>query len=246
MMPLLTQCLLDDNGEAWTELWVVFDRTAAGPLRRILTFYDFDQREADAVVMDVWRHLLEDKRKRLASFKGNSQRELKSWLVRIAVNFAHDWICRRLTADRHERVVLSKLTVPDRSGPTEHELTRLEYPLRHGHQWVVIDDAFLMTATVEGREVLDLPIGRTPGWRIRLESDIFGPDDEVYLFYSRLGYLGWRLMVASEVIGDDGESMGTLWFTDEEYLQDVEIDRKAELPCDAASSPTLGVPQASL
>jgi hypothetical protein len=140
----------------------------------------------------------------------------------------------------------SQVAGRDRSGPTEHELTRLEYPLRHGHQWEVIDDAFLMMATVEGREVLDLPIGRTPGWRIRLESDIFGPDDEVYLFYGHLGYLGWRLMVASEVIGDDGESMGTLWFTDEEYLQDVEIDRKAELPCDAASSPTSGVPQASL
>jgi hypothetical protein len=121
-----------------------------------------------------------------------------------------------------------------RIGPMEDELTRLDYPLRHGHQWVVIDDAFLMTATVEGREVLDLPIGRTPGWRVRLESDIFGPEDEVYLFYGRLGYLGWRLMVASEVVGDDGASMGTLWFTDEEYLQDVEIDRKAELPCEAA------------
>jgi hypothetical protein len=121
-----------------------------------------------------------------------------------------------------------------RIGPMEDELTRLDYPLRHGHQWVVIDDAFLMTATVEGREVLDLPIGRTPGWRVRLESDIFGPEDEVYLFYGRLGYLGWRLMVASEVVGDDGASMGTLWFTDEEYLQDVEIDRKAEIPCEAA------------
>ena len=122
----------------------------------------------------------------------------------------------------------------NRGGPTENELTRLDYPLRRGHQWVVIDDAFLMTATVEGREVLDLPIGRTPGWRIRLESDIFGPDDEVYMFYGRLGYLGWRLMVASEVIDEDGQSMGTLGFTDEEYLQDVEIDRKADVPCDAA------------
>ena len=125
MMPLLTKCLLDDNGEAWTELWVVFDRAAAGPLRRILTFYDFDQRDADDVVMDVWRHLLEDNRKRLASFKGNSQRELKSWLVRVAVNFAHDWICRRLTADMRERAMRSQLKVPDRSGPTEYQVAQL-------------------------------------------------------------------------------------------------------------------------
>ena len=134
----------------------------------------------------------------------------------------------------------------DRGGPTEHELTRLDYPLRRGHRWVVIDDAFLMTATVEGREVLDLPIGPTAGWRIRLDSDIFGPDDEVCMFYGRLGYLGWRLMVASEVIGDDGEPMGTLWFTDEEYLQDVGIDRKAELPCDAAPQSKPGAAEPGL
>jgi hypothetical protein len=133
----------------------------------------------------------------------------------------------------------------NRGGPTENELTRLDYPLRRGHHWVVIDEAFLMTATVEGREVLDLPIGRTPARRIRLESEIFGPKDEVHMFYGRLGYLGWRLMVVSDVMGDDGELMGTLRFTDEEYLQDVEIDRQAELPCDAGPQPKAGAAVAS-
>ena len=125
----------------------------------------------------------------------------------------------------------------NRGGPMENELTRLDYPLRRGHRWVVVDDAFHMTATVEGREVLDLPIGRTPAWRIRLDSDFFGPDDEVHLFYGRQGYLGWRLMIMGEAVGSDGESLGTLRFTDEEYLQDVEIDRRADLPCDDTPQP---------
>ena len=97
-----------------------------------------------------------------------------------------------------------------------------------------------MTATVEGREVLDLPVGRTPAWRIRLESDFFGPEDQIHLFYGRQGYLGWRLLVKGVVTDSNGEPVGTLYFTDEEYLQDLEIDRGADLPCDSAPRPRPG------
>jgi hypothetical protein len=119
-----------------------------------------------------------------------------------------------------------------RGGALEGELTRLQYPLRRGQAWVVIEDAFDMTASVEGHVVLDLPIGRTAAWKVRIESSLFGPDDVVHFFYGRDGYLGWQVSVIGEVTDDDGNRIGTVMFTDEEYVEDLSIDRRGELPCE--------------
>lgn len=118
-----------------------------------------------------------------------------------------------------------------RGGVLEGELTRLEYPLHRKRSWVVTDDFFTMTAHVERRVVLDLPVGRTPAWKVRIESTLFGPDDSVHFFYGRDGYLGWQLSVAGEVFDENGQPVGTVLFTDEEYLESLSIDRQGELPC---------------
>jgi len=122
-------------------------------------------------------------------------------------------------------------TLARRSGVMEDELQRLDYPLHRGKHWVVMDDAFLMTATVEGRELLDLPVGRTAAWRVRLESSLYGPDDVVHLFYGRDGYLGWRVLVFQDVLDEDAVAVDRLRFTDEEFLTEATIDRRGELPC---------------
>lgn len=121
-----------------------------------------------------------------------------------------------------------------RGGVLEGELTRLKYPLHRKQEWVVIDDSFTMTATVERRVVLDLPVGRTPAWKVRMESTFFGPDDVVHFFYGRDGYLGWQLSLVSEVTDELGERIGTVLFTDEEYLEELSIDRRGEVPCGPA------------
>jgi hypothetical protein len=119
-----------------------------------------------------------------------------------------------------------------KGGVLDNELQRLAYPLHRGASWVVADDEFFMTATVEGREVLRLPIGRTPAWRIRLEADFYGPDDVVELFYGRDGYLGWRVFLVGEASDETGTPIGIVTFTEEEYLEDLDIDRKGEHPCE--------------
>ncbi|RKZ14602.1 hypothetical protein DRQ53_11150 [bacterium] len=119
----------------------------------------------------------------------------------------------------------------NQGGPIGDELTRLDYPLHWGKSWVVVDDAFRMTATVEHLKLLRLPIGRRPAWAVRLESDLFGPEDDVVTYYGREGYLGWQVTVFSDVVNDTGEVIGSLRFVDVEMLQDVEIDRRGELAC---------------
>ena len=119
-----------------------------------------------------------------------------------------------------------------RGGVLDGEMTRLQYPLHRNKQWVVVDDFFTMTATVEGRVVLDLPIGRTPAWKVRIESTYFGPDDVVHFFYGRDGYLGWQLSLVTEVTDETGERIGTVLFSDEEYLEELSIDRRGDLPCE--------------
>lgn len=119
-----------------------------------------------------------------------------------------------------------------RGGVLEGELTRLQYPLHRGQEWVVIDDAFSMSASVERRVVLDLPTGRTPAWQVRMESSLYGPDDSVVFFYGRDGYLGWQVSVVGDVTDETGERIGTVLFHDEEYLESLSIDRQGEVPCD--------------
>ena len=119
-----------------------------------------------------------------------------------------------------------------RGGVLEGELTRLKYPLRPGQEWIVIEDPFDMSATVERHVTLDLPTGRTSAWKVRIESSLYGPDDVVHFFYGRDGYLGWQVSVVGEVTDESGNRIGTVQFTDEEYLEDLSIDRRGELPCE--------------
>lgn len=122
----------------------------------------------------------------------------------------------------------------------ENELLRLDYPLHRGKSWIVVDDAFRMSSTVEGREVLDLPAGRTPAWRVRMDSDLFGPDDSVHFFYGRDGYLGARLTVYGDVVDDDGTVIGHVRFTEEELLQEISVDRRGDLGCAPAAPSAKG------
>lgn len=145
--------------------------------------------------------------------------------------FGESWLQAASQIEGRVRPLRELSTLARRAETLDHELQRLDYPLQRGKSWVVIDDAFRMTATVEGREVLDLPIGRTPAWRVRLESDLYGPDDVVHFFYGRDGYLGWRVLVFQDVLDENSVAIDRLRFTDEEFLTEATIDRRGEAAC---------------
>jgi hypothetical protein len=73
------------------------------------------------------------------------------------------------------------------SPPNPIELKLLSYPLHQGATWTV---AYPLQATVEGVEVLDLPIGRLPAYRVR--TFLPGFEDQIQSWWSRCGLLKER------------------------------------------------------
>jgi hypothetical protein len=106
-----------------------------------------------------------------------------------------------------ERVLPAPARSPSESAPPA-ELTRLSYPLHVGAQWTVREEP-LLTARVEGLDVLTLPAGRFSGWRIRYFSERFGPGDEVRVWYGRDGYLAREARLEGEALDAQGNPIGT-------------------------------------
>lgn len=121
---LVQRCLRDD-GEAWSELVLLFEAVAVRPLRRILIRCRFDASLAEEVVADLWCSLLDNERRRLTKFQGSSRRDLEGWLVRVAINFTWNWTRESLSDRRREQQALAQVKVPDRGGPGERELSQL-------------------------------------------------------------------------------------------------------------------------
>lgn len=98
-------------------------------------------------------------------------------------------------------------------GVLPDELTRLRYPLRIGQEWT-IRDAPLFMSVVEAHEVLDLPAGRLGGWRIRINSELYGPNDSVLIWYGRKGLLETYVHLETEMVGPSGDPLGTMTSTE--------------------------------
>lgn len=109
-------------------------------------------------------------------------------------------------------------------GVLPDEITRLEYPLHPGAQWIIRDDPFF-GSVVEGMEVLDLAPGRMAGFRIRVISDFFGPNDVVLLWYGRDGFLGLFAHLESEATDVDGNPLGLLVFEESHFLEEFTLVR---------------------
>jgi len=114
-------------------------------------------------------------------------------------------------------------------GPKTNEITRLRYPLRPGQSWAIRETPGF-ESTVERRELLDLPIGRRASWRIRIDSEFFGPEDEVYLWFSRCGQLGLFARIEGVAVDENGEVIGTFVTEENEVLEGLDI--KGRPSCD--------------
>ena len=104
-------------------------------------------------------------------------------------------------------------------GPRPGELTRLRYPLERKARWVIRDDPGVhFDAEVVGHDVLSLEAGRLAGHRIRLESNLFGPQDRVQTWYGRTGYLQLVAHLEVDAVDNGGVRIGTALFDEREAL----------------------------
>ena len=78
--------------------------------------------------------------------------------------------------------------------------------LRKGQRWDIRSDFPFFGATAEGNERLDLPAGKQNGMRIRIDSELFGENDRVYIWYSRDGFLRLHVVIESEMTDENGNS----------------------------------------
>lgn len=108
-------------------------------------------------------------------------------------------------------------------GALSQETTTLRYPLRPGQKWEVRTDPFLVASQVEAAQVLDLPAGRFPGWRVRLDNSVLGPNDSVRFWYGHSGLLGERIHVESLATDLGGNVIGTMIADETLYLTSLDL-----------------------
>jgi hypothetical protein len=89
---------------------------------------------------------------------------------------------------REDRTGLYEFGPPAPDSPPGSETRLLAYPLHVGARWQMSPSSRLKVfARVEGMDVLNLPTGRFPAWRIRITGET--PRDKI-VWYGRAGYLG--------------------------------------------------------
>jgi len=111
-------------------------------------------------------------------------------------------------------------------GVFPEEITRLKYPLHPSQHWTIRDDPFDGFGMVEAHEVLDLPPGRMGGYKIRIDSEAYGPNDLVHFWYGRDGYLGLSAHLELELIDPAGNPIGLMLFDEQTFLESLDLVKK--------------------
>ena len=112
---------------------------------------------------------------------------------------------------------------------------KLAYPLRPGASWVVREGFFPVVATVEALEVLDLPVGRVPAWRIRLDRPgLYEPErDHSHVWYGRVGFLQLVTHLEDDVV-DNGVVTGVIEAEMRQTLDGVQLASPGRFARDGA------------
>ncbi len=112
------------------------------------------------------------------------------------------------------------LAMPPGADSSTLERTLLAYPLHERATWV-LGTIPLVTARVEGHEVLRIPAGRFPAWRIRLRIAGHPASEEVFVWYGAAGYLGFKVHTTS------GSPGSNLFIIDDqaEWLDEIDLVR---------------------
>ncbi len=171
MMPLIEQCLAN-NAEAWADLWLIFDHAVGQPLRQLLHRAGFQATDADDVTQEIYLFLREDDHRRLRSFRGTTERELKSWIRKLAINFMHNWVQKRWLSTKRDREFSKSLPATDRSGATEPEVVSFLKDLES----IVSDDDTRHLRILAGLKPSSTPVSKRTLqlWRKQLQNKIMG------------------------------------------------------------------------
>lgn len=122
-------------------------------------------------------------------------------------------------------------------GALDHEITRLSYPLHPGVHWLIRDDP-RFESTVEAIGPVRVPAGRFVAARIRINSEFFGPNDVVHVWYGRQGFIKLAAHVESVVIDNNGSPVGMMVADETQDLTSLDLlDRHGHDPEHGALSP---------
>src|SRR5262245_7884453 len=94
------------------------------------------------------------------------------------------------------------------AGADPGEITMLRYPLSVGARWIVRDSPRFARVVV-ARERVQVPLRTFVAWKVRGTSELFGPDDRVFFWYSSAGLLRFRYHVVGEATDTFGNVIGT-------------------------------------
>jgi DNA-directed RNA polymerase specialized sigma24 family protein len=124
MLELLERGVDREEGDAWGELFQIFDNSAAPAVRRIAKACGFSAIDPEDAVLDVVDSLYADDARRLRTFNG-SMPQLRRWLRVVATRHVRKWVrCERRRRRREE----AALTLCSR-GTSETPLTEQDIKL---------------------------------------------------------------------------------------------------------------------
>ena len=111
---------------------------------------------------------------------------------------------------------------PQGGGAAPGEITLLSFPLYVGARWIVRDDP-LFGRIVVARERVSLSLGTFPAWKIRGTSELFGPEDRVFFWYSNLGLLRVRYHIVADAVDNSGNVIGRVASDSDQSLTDIHL-----------------------
>ena len=115
------------------------------------------------------------------------------------------------------------------TGPQgQPEIQRLAYPLFIGREWIVRPDP-LFTERVDARQTIRVAGQRLSAWRIRIESEFFGPDDRVWFWVSPEGELRFRYHLVGPAVDDTGNVIGIYIAEEDQELVQYQLAGQAEV-----------------
>ena len=134
---------------------------------------------------------------------------------------------QRAAAEVAAKIAAARPTLvgrPGRPGAVPGEITLLSYPLYPGARWIVRDDPRFARIVV-GPERVNLPLGTLPAWKLRGTSELFGPEDRVHFWYSRLGLLRIRFHVVGDATDNTGNVIGRVVTDSDQSLTEIHLVR---------------------
>jgi hypothetical protein len=72
---------------------------------------------------------------------------------------------------------------------------------------------------------VNLPLGTLPAWKLRGTSELFGPEDRVHFWYSRLGLLRIRFHVVGDATDNTGNVIGRVVTDSDQSLTEIHLVR---------------------